>query len=907
MLVKFFARGVGKGSGPVEYITRLDNPNTGTLREPAPEVIRGNPEITKRLIDGLDFKYKYNSGVLSFSIEDAPTEKEQQELIDSFEEYAFAGINHDSYNTLWVRHTHTGGERVELHFVTPKVELDTGKSLNIAPPGWHGYFKPWQTYWNIKQDWARPDDLSRKRIYSRGYQALIDASRQRAGLSAAPDPKKQLTEYITKRIEAGLVTNRDRIITSFTELGLEIPRIGKNYITVLNPEDNQRYRLKGGIYEASWRLGGQPEKEDRSPEQTPRTNSRSRTPTTETTTRDTKESDLIRLQERIRELAQTRASYHISRYGGEPPNLQKILGQTMDVAIGHSRESLSGYLRRELGADRIPINADYLQSNPTRPSQSGNKTTTADLEPSQSPNQRNQNSRNQQRDIHHPTPIQTTNPRLDVPGATLSQNGVVKEVRSKDKGQTQGQGDKGTRGHGDRENLEDKPSESPNFSVSQSPSLPVSPNHNQDLSDKNKSSIGVTDERTREPTEVVISTVSQGIQRTNRNSIQQILTGHEAVGEAEQAATASGERLERTSNELERTSQQIEQANRQIELHLRQVHRGLERGRRALERKRKEELEKFKIEINLVEYAQSQGYQYITSESSCNSAILRHPQGDKIVVATDTDGHGVYFSVRDDADNGTIIDFVQNRRNFSLGGVRKELRNWLFEPALQSFELTPVDKPQSVSRDRLSVIKAVSNFQVASEHPYLEQRGIKQSILESDRFLGTVAIDKRGNAIFPHHDQDGLTGYSVKNTNFTGFSRGGTKTLWQSNQKHGDLKLVITESAIDAMSYHQLFALENPNTRYISTGGTISNYQLELIESAMTEMAKLGGEIVIATDNDSMGNKMAKTIAKVAPEVSKIYRHVPQQSKDWNEVIERSRQRELIRQQQQERSRGMQL
>ena len=49
MLVKFFARGVGKGSGPVEYITRLDNPNTGTLREPAPEVIRGNPEITKQL------------------------------------------------------------------------------------------------------------------------------------------------------------------------------------------------------------------------------------------------------------------------------------------------------------------------------------------------------------------------------------------------------------------------------------------------------------------------------------------------------------------------------------------------------------------------------------------------------------------------------------------------------------------------------------------------------------------------------------------------------------------------------------------------------------------------------------------------------------------------------------------
>ena len=99
MLVKFFARGVGKGSGPVEYITRRTSPNTGELREPAPEITRGNPHLTQQLIDGLDFKYKYNSGVLSFAVEDAPTDIEQQAIIDSFEEYAFAGINPDSYNT----------------------------------------------------------------------------------------------------------------------------------------------------------------------------------------------------------------------------------------------------------------------------------------------------------------------------------------------------------------------------------------------------------------------------------------------------------------------------------------------------------------------------------------------------------------------------------------------------------------------------------------------------------------------------------------------------------------------------------------------------------------------------------------------------------------------------------------
>ena len=364
-------------------------------------------------------------------------------------------------------------------------------------------------------------------------------------------------------------------------------------------------------------------------------------------------------------------------------------------------------------------------------------------------------------------------------------------------------------------------------------------------------------------------------------------------------ATESSEQLERTSEELNQHYQQLLQ-------HHRQIHQDFERGRLAKERKRKAELDKFKTQINLAEYAQSYGYQYDSKISSRNSAVLRDDNGDKIIVATDSDGHGIYFSVRDDNDNGTIIDFIQNRSNLNLGEIRKELRNWLNEPTPQTSELTPVEKPQPITSDRYLVIKAASNFQIADEHPYLEQRGIKRSISKSDRFYGTVAIDNRGNAIFPHYDKDGLTGYSIKNSNFTGFSSGGTKTLWQSNKSETDRQLVITESVIDAMSYHQLFGSENPNTRYIATSGTISNYQLELISTAMKEMTKLGGEIVIATDNDEMGNKMAKTLAKIAPEASKVYHHKPQHSKDWNEVLERERVREL-NQQKRDRSRGLEL
>ena len=52
------------------------------------------------------------------------------------------------------------------------------------------------------------------------------------------------------------------------------------------------------------------------------------------------------------------------------------------------------------------------------------------------------------------------------------------------------------------------------------------------------------------------------------------------------------------------------------------------------------------------------------------SAVMRHTNGDKIIIKRDTDAHYVYFSVRDYGDHGTIIDFVQRRLGASLGAAQ---------------------------------------------------------------------------------------------------------------------------------------------------------------------------------------------------------------------------------------------
>jgi len=90
-----------------------------------------------------------------------------------------------------------------------------------------------------------------------------------------------------------------------------------------------------------------------------------------------------------------------------------------------------------------------------------------------------------------------------------------------------------------------------------------------------------------------------------------------------------------------------------------------------------DELEDFKTHINLSEYAAAQGYVLDRKASSRNSAVMRSPAGDKIVIARGSDRHWIFFSVRDDLDNGSIIDFVQKRQHCKLGGVRQELRPWL--------------------------------------------------------------------------------------------------------------------------------------------------------------------------------------------------------------------------------------
>ncbi|WP_374191992.1 DUF3991 and toprim domain-containing protein [Chroococcus sp. FPU101] len=170
-----------------------------------------------------------------------------------------------------------------------------------------------------------------------------------------------------------------------------------------------------------------------------------------------------------------------------------------------------------------------------------------------------------------------------------------------------------------------------------------------------------------------------------------------------------------------------------------------------------------------------------------------------------------------------------------------------------------------------------------ANHAYLQHRGINRETLESDRFAGTIYTDSRNNVIFPHRDREGVCGYEIRNQQFKGFSESGTKGLWHSQTTREDKRLVICESPIDCLSYYRFF--DDDQTRYFATGGTLSENQKDLIRGAFEKIHKQGGQIVIATDRDEAGEKLALELAKEAPSGSQISREVPDYQKDWNEAL----------------------
>ena len=251
MLMKVFPHGTGEGNKPTRYLVRPDYPGRDTR---PPQVLRGDTAMTCALIDSIERRWKFTSGALSWHPDDKVSPEKEEEVMDAFEQVAFAGLAPDQRNILWVRHLHAGHH--ELHFVIPRLELSSGKDFNACPPGWQKDFNVFRDLFNHREQWARPVDPAREREDLPKKADLFKARLERWGKevkeSESDKAKEAIHSHLKEKVAQGLISDRAGILAALHEAGLTINRAGKDYISVKDPVSGKKLRFKGALYREDW-------------------------------------------------------------------------------------------------------------------------------------------------------------------------------------------------------------------------------------------------------------------------------------------------------------------------------------------------------------------------------------------------------------------------------------------------------------------------------------------------------------------------------------------------------------------------------------------------------------------------------------------------------------------------------
>lgn len=266
MLVKIFGTGKGQGDAVVGYLLGYDYLNGGEMRAGA-SILNGDPQLTQELINATQYAKRYTAGCLSFEESpDSLTPQQKRDIMQSFEDTIFTGLESDQYNILWVEHTdkineQTGKPRLELNFVIPNIECRTGKRLQ---PYYHAAdlkrVNAFQNLVNFSYSLSDPHDPNKQReinpYASRNLPQVADLIEKDTPkgiqFTTHAKAKQGIHNKVLEQIEQGKISNRDDIINYLPTLKLVIDRVTDNSITVKAPNITKNIRLNSNIFKKDW-------------------------------------------------------------------------------------------------------------------------------------------------------------------------------------------------------------------------------------------------------------------------------------------------------------------------------------------------------------------------------------------------------------------------------------------------------------------------------------------------------------------------------------------------------------------------------------------------------------------------------------------------------------------------------
>ena len=242
MIVDFFEHGTGEASGPLDYFLGKNRD-----REHA-KILLGDVNEVAELIDCSPYEKRYTSGCLSFYESDL-NEDDKAQIMRDFEKTLFPGLTPENYRILWVEHRdkineETGERRLELNFLIPNIEIESGKRLQpFFAKADLDRVDAFKKIVNYEHDLFDPDDpLNRRSV--KIAQNLPKESKEF---------KAQVHDEITLAICDDLIYDRKTLLDWCETVGFEVTKITKKQISIKNPETGRPEVFKGEFYEQNFR------------------------------------------------------------------------------------------------------------------------------------------------------------------------------------------------------------------------------------------------------------------------------------------------------------------------------------------------------------------------------------------------------------------------------------------------------------------------------------------------------------------------------------------------------------------------------------------------------------------------------------------------------------------------------
>lgn len=269
MLIKMLRHGTGSAARAASYV--LDEKDHMNIVRPHVEVLCGDPHLFAKIADSSPFKHKYTSAVIAFAEEDQPNNIEIIDVLKQFEALAFSGLEPDQYHLTAVLHQEPNGSK-HVHILVPRLELRSGKAMNIAPPGnFQKHFHTLQDKLNFEYGWADPNDPDRARFTKKSHEMYLQSGLKKVGKDREnykqyiENTYLQLLSLSLKQLEKKhaqvipselLVRNRDDFMQFVlsNKLASEVVKIREKQFSLVPPFGKKPIYFQGEIYEKQFNI-----------------------------------------------------------------------------------------------------------------------------------------------------------------------------------------------------------------------------------------------------------------------------------------------------------------------------------------------------------------------------------------------------------------------------------------------------------------------------------------------------------------------------------------------------------------------------------------------------------------------------------------------------------------------------